>query len=145
MTNVMFVEFKLSPAGPHLLAAWITTFFRFSCSFFGVCVCVLLFVGFVWLFSPDWPTCRQTGNCIFVTSIFAPVCLHVLSLRPLVQTQCLILYLCMCVCLWRGYLCSDKTVNQINLAWKSLSAGPLCTMHVCMGASQTAHQVRHWF
>lgn len=32
----------------------------------------------------------------------------------------------MCMRLWRGYLCSDKTVNQINLAWKSLSAGPLC-------------------
>lgn len=32
---------------------------------------------------------------------------------------------CICMRLWRCYLCSDKTVNQINLAWKSLSAGPL--------------------
>lgn len=55
------------------------------------------------------------------------VCEHVcvyMSLLALSGTNLVLYYIlrvCVCVC----YLCSDKTVNQINLLWKSLSAGPL--------------------
>lgn len=58
-----------------------------------------------------------------------------------------------CVSSRRCYLYSDKTLNQINLAWKSLSAGPLCVhvcvlksvcVRMCVDAAQPAHQVSCW-
>lgn len=106
MTNMVSVKSKLSPAG----LSWISVFQ----------LLILIHSFFIWLFTPDWPTYRYACNFILVTSVF--VCM----------SKCSVLYLCICVSLRWCYLCSDKTVNQINLPWKSLSAGPLCTVCICV-------------
>lgn len=94
----------------------------------------LLFVLFACFLPAGPPAGKQAIVFSWPVSIGATVCVREFAClqfaaRPAPIVVCDIILVC--VCLWWCYLCSDKTVNQINLAWKSLSAGPLC-VHVCV-------------
>lgn len=158
VTNVMFVESKLSPSAPHLHTAWhgqVLSLFSLVV-FYSLFICLALCFFFVCFFLTDPPAGKQAIVFLWPASVFNSVWVCLSPVHFSSRSKCGLWYyifVCMCLCLWRCYLCSDKTVNQINLAWKSLSAGPLC-VHVsvflcvcvfeCFPPSQPAHRVSHW-